>query len=180
MIRCYIALGANQGRPLAQLQAAVDALAQQSEMTWLYGSSIYQSAPMGPVEQPDFLNAVVAITTTLSPHALLDRLQTIEAVQGRDRSRTIHWGPRPLDLDILLYGEACIDTPTLTIPHVGLEMRDFVCIPLHEIAPSLRLPSGVLLHEHIQQWPEGTLSYFHRPLIPKGWIHENNYTPNTQ
>ena len=92
-------------------------------------------------DQPDYINAVAGFVTRLSPTALLARLQGLEAAQGRVRDGT-RWGPRPLDLDILLYGEAEMDTPALRIPHPGLGERAFVLYPLYDIAPGLRLPDG--------------------------------------
>lgn len=99
---------------------------------------------MGPQQQPDFVNAAAALLTTLPPPALLAALQSIEDAQGRRRDG-LHWGPRTLDLDLLAYGDLRIDSEALTLPHPGLATRPFVLVPLHEIAPGLRLPGGASL-----------------------------------
>jgi 2-amino-4-hydroxy-6-hydroxymethyldihydropteridine diphosphokinase len=103
-------------------------------------SSLYSSQPQGPADQPDFINAVACLETQLEPHALLDALQALE--QSHQRVRVQHWGPRTLDLDLLLYGAQTIDTERLSVPHPWLGKRSFVLHPLAEIAPDLRLPSG--------------------------------------
>ena len=102
-------------------------------------SSLYRSAPFGPVPQADFVNAVVALDTGLRPAALLRALQAIEDALGRDRS-TVRWGPRAIDLDLLLYGEEVIQSDVLTVPHPGIAERNFVLLPLREIAPQLVIP----------------------------------------
>ena len=107
---------------------------------------------MGPSDQPDFVNAVAAIRTALAPEDLLDVTQQIEQQQGRQRLR--HWGPRTIDIDILLYADLSCETPRLTIPHPGLTCRDFVILPLYEIAPDLILPGGQVLAE-LQQYAQG-------------------------
>lgn len=144
-MRAYIGLGSNLDDPAARLQRAVDALAQRPEIRVTAASPLYRSTPMVPVgedpgSQPEYLNAVVAIDTTLAPLALLDALQAIEQAQHRVRTR--RWGPRTLDLDLLLYGDARVDLPRLTVPHPGLRERRFVLLPLHDIAPELVLPDG--------------------------------------
>ncbi|MGV6989111.1 2-amino-4-hydroxy-6-hydroxymethyldihydropteridine diphosphokinase [Testudinibacter sp. P80/BLE/0925] len=136
----YIALGSNLANPLEQLQSAVEALnaLPQTEVTAV--SSFYRSKPLGPQDQPDFINAVAAIETALSPLDLLDQLQHIEQRQGRIRLR--RWGERTLDLDILLYGDNIINNERLTVPHYDMHNREFVIVPLYEIATLLRLPNG--------------------------------------
>ncbi|MGX9080354.1 2-amino-4-hydroxy-6-hydroxymethyldihydropteridine diphosphokinase, partial [Klebsiella pneumoniae] len=96
-------------------------------------SQLYGSRPMGPADQPDYVNAVVRLTTRLAPLALLDQLQSIELEQGRVRKEE-RWGPRSLDLDLLLYGAECIQSERLTVPHYGMKEREFVLLPLAEIA----------------------------------------------
>jgi len=140
----YIALGSNLAGPIQQVTQAIQAIAALSETQLLKQSSLYQSRPYGPVAQPDFINAVVEIATYLDPEILLNKLQLIEKQQ--DRKRTIHWGPRTIDLDILLYAEKEINTENLTIPHAELKMRNFVLYPLAEIAPSLILPCGTTIN----------------------------------
>jgi len=139
-IRVYIGLGSNLNHPAQQLRDALQALEKLPHSQLKQVSQFYENPPMGPQDQPDFVNAVVALDTALEPLELLKELQKIEAKQGRERHR--HWGERTIDLDILLYGHECLDTKELTIPHPGLTQRQFVFLPLLEIAPDLRLPSG--------------------------------------
>lgn len=139
MIRVYLGLGANLDAPQQQLQQAVNALMQLPHSQLAAVSSFYGSKPMGPQDQPDYVNAVAALDTQLAPEDLLDALQRIELEQGRQR-KDERWGPRTLDLDILLYGEAVLATPRLTVPHYGLHQREFVVYPLLELAPDLQVP----------------------------------------
>ena len=156
MTLAYIGLGANlddPGEQLARAVAAIDAL-EQSTIEALSG--VYHSPPMGPQDQPDYLNAVLALTTTMSPSTLLAALQVIEDAQGRQR--TERWGARTLDLDILLFGNQVVALPDLQIPHPGLTQRDFVLLPLLEIAgPNLVLPGGEELGTLVAGCREGTL-----------------------
>jgi len=140
-VRACIGLGSNLGEPERQLRQAVAALAALPESRLLAVSSLYRNPPMGPADQPDYLNAVALLETGLAPQALLDALQAIERAQGRLRDGT-RWGPRTLDLDLLLYGEHSIDSARLQVPHPGLTARAFVLGPLAEIAPGLALPDG--------------------------------------
>jgi 2-amino-4-hydroxy-6-hydroxymethyldihydropteridine diphosphokinase len=128
-----IALGSNLGNPARQLQMAVDAIHRLPETHITAGSRVYASAAVGPGQQPDYLNAVLEVRTMLGPLALLDALQAIELAQGRER--TVHWGPRTLDLDILLYGAEQIRLPRLQVPHPGMAERHFVLYPLRDIHP---------------------------------------------
>lgn len=137
--RCYIALGSNLANPLKQLQNAIQALTNLADSHLNAVSSFYRSKPIGPQDQPDFINAVVAIDTALTPLILLDHLQHIEQQQGRVRQR--RWGERTLDLDIVLYANYNISSERLTIPHYDMHNREFVIIPLYEIAPALVLPN---------------------------------------
>lgn len=152
MVRCYIGLGANLTAPMAQLQRAVVALQQLPDSQLVAVSSFYGSKPMGPQDQPDYVNAVAAIDTRLLPEQLLDALQQIEQQQGRVR-KAERWGPRTLDLDILLYGDQVISTERLAVPHYGLREREFVLYPLYEIAPTLSLPDGTVLSSLLAQVP---------------------------
>ena len=145
MAIAYIALGSNLNTPLEQLKRALNALAQLPQTQLMAVSSFYRSKPLGPQDQPDYLNAAVEISTALSPLALLDELQRIENEQGRVRLR--RWGERTLDLDILLYGDEIIQTERLTVPHYDMHNREFVIVPLAEIAPNLILPNGQKLAE---------------------------------
>ncbi|PKM19117.1 MAG: 2-amino-4-hydroxy-6-hydroxymethyldihydropteridine diphosphokinase [Gammaproteobacteria bacterium HGW-Gammaproteobacteria-15] len=159
-LRCYIGLGANLEQPVAQLQQAVQALKQLPHSTLVAVSGFYGSKPMGPQDQPDYVNAVAAIDTTLTPEQLLDALQQIEQQQGRKR-KAERWGPRTLDLDILLYGNQVIATERLTVPHYGLRVREFVLYPLYEIAPQLNLPDGTVLSSLLAQVPLNGLQKLH-------------------
>lgn len=132
MICSYIALGSNLDNPLAQVRQAMEELARLPASRMLAASSLYRSPPMGPADQPDYINAVAALETTLSAHSLLDALQAIEQAHGRVRGPQ-RWGPRSLDLDMLLYGQEIINDQRLTIPHPGIAERAFVLFPLQEI-----------------------------------------------
>lgn len=140
MTTAFIGLGANLGAAEATLQSAVAALRALPD-TRLDGlSSLYRSAPLGPAGQDDYLNAVARLQTTLAPHALLQALQGIE--EGHGRVRLERWGPRTLDLDLLLYGNDRIASRDLSVPHPEISNRNFVVVPLLEIVPTTRLPDG--------------------------------------
>lgn len=134
----YVAFGANLGDRERTLHSAIAALRQLGSVEAI--SSFYETAPVGMVEQPDFVNAVVALRTALSPEELMAALLRIEQQHGRDRSVSVPKGPRTLDLDLLSYGDVVIETPTLTLPHPSLADRRFVLVPLREIAPQWRHP----------------------------------------
>jgi len=133
-----VALGANIGEPLRQIEAAFAALAALPGTRVLARSSLYRSAPVGYADQPDFINAVAMIETALAPHALLDALLAIERAHGRVRE--FPNSPRTLDLDIVLYGDVVLQEPGLTIPHARMLERAFVMLPLAEIAPDAVVP----------------------------------------
>ncbi|MCL1057486.1 2-amino-4-hydroxy-6-hydroxymethyldihydropteridine diphosphokinase [Shewanella gelidimarina] len=138
MIQVYVALGANLSQPIEQLNNACQALLSIAEDNSFSISPYYRSVPMGDVEQPDYVNAVAGFKTGLAPIDLLDALQQIENEQGR--LRTLRWGPRTLDLDLLLYGNEHINLPRLTVPHYGMKQRSFVLVPLFDLTPTLILP----------------------------------------
>ena len=138
-IRAYIGVGSNLDDPVAQVQEAIAELEMLPDTILESKSSLYSGKPMGPADQPDYINAVVGIDTLLSPSDLLEAMQRIEDLQGRDRQGE-KWGPRTLDLDLLLYGTSKIDKPDLTVPHPGMHERDFVIVPLAEIAGNLTIP----------------------------------------
>ena len=146
MITAYIAVGSNLADPVSQANLAIEMLKSLPRSTFIATSQLYSSTPMGPQNQPDYINAVVAIKTELTPIELLDCTQKIELEQGRVR-KDERWGPRTLDLDIILYGNEVIDSKRLTVPHYGMKEREFVLYPLAEIAPSLQLPDGTELTE---------------------------------
>jgi len=135
----FVALGSNLDEPQRQVRDALSALHAHPAMIVLAASPLYGSEPMGPQDQPAYVNAVAITATDLSPHALLAGLQGIEAAAGRTRIGR-RWGPRPLDLDLLLHGEHELSDATLTLPHPGLAHRAFVARPLADVAPGLRLP----------------------------------------
>ncbi|PKM43427.1 MAG: 2-amino-4-hydroxy-6-hydroxymethyldihydropteridine diphosphokinase [Gammaproteobacteria bacterium HGW-Gammaproteobacteria-1] len=149
MVRAYIGLGSNLDDPAQQLRRALEALAQLPQTRLAGCSRFYRSAPLGPQDQPDYINAVAALDTALEAEALLDALQAIEAAQGRVRLR--RWGPRTLDLDLLLYGRETLTTPRLTVPHPGLAERNFVLYPLADLAPEMVLPDGRALTDLLKQ-----------------------------
>jgi 2-amino-4-hydroxy-6-hydroxymethyldihydropteridine diphosphokinase len=135
----YIGLGSNLEEPAKQVRRALEALGRLPQTRLLGVSRLYRNPAIGPGEQPDYVNAVAAIETSLEPHALLDALLAIEAEQGRVRT-TVRWQSRTLDLDVLLYGRRVIDDDRLTVPHQHLHERAFVLKPLLEIAPDLHIP----------------------------------------
>jgi 2-amino-4-hydroxy-6-hydroxymethyldihydropteridine diphosphokinase len=138
MNTAYVALGANLGNPTAAVLAAFAALANLPESRVARCSSLYRTSPVGILSQPDFVNAVAVLETTLAPEALLDALLDIEARFGRVRRERN--GPRTLDLDLLLYDDIELDLPRLTLPHPRLHLRAFVLLPLAEVAPDLAIP----------------------------------------
>lgn len=146
MTRVYLAIGSNLASPLDQVNAALAALAEIPESQLVAVSDFYRTPPLGPQDQPDYLNAAVALETTLAPEALLNHTQRIELQQGRER-KAHRWGPRTLDLDIMLFGDMQIDTPRLTVPHYEMKNRAFMLLPLAQIAPDLRFPDGDNLSE---------------------------------
>ena len=146
----YIALGSNLNMPIQQLKLAIQAMADLPDTEIKKVSSLYQSQPLGPQDQPDYVNAVACLETGLSPLALLDALQNIENEQGRIRLR--RWGERTLDLDILLYDNQIIHNEHLTVPHYDMQNREFVIVPLYEISPELILPDGVSLQQLVKRF----------------------------
>ncbi|MFD2230797.1 2-amino-4-hydroxy-6-hydroxymethyldihydropteridine diphosphokinase [Alkalimarinus sediminis] len=151
----YIGLGSNLNEPAKQLETALRTLAELPNCELIRHSSFYCSKPVGPQDQPDFVNAAAQISTTLSPESLLKQLQLIEQGQGRIKKR--HWGERTIDLDILLFNSDLIDLPELSIPHKEIGNRDFVLKPLLELDANLALPDGTSLHSLLQQCPDNRL-----------------------
>lgn len=135
----YVGIGSNLGDPLRQVTEAFAALDRLPESGCLVRSGLWRSAPMGPADQPDFVNAVAAFLTRLAPDDLLRRLQAIEQAAGRQR-HVEHWGPRSLDLDLLVQGRLVVDEPQLQLPHPRIAERNFVLLPLAEVAPHLQVP----------------------------------------
>ncbi|MEI6895523.1 MAG: 2-amino-4-hydroxy-6-hydroxymethyldihydropteridine diphosphokinase [Colwellia sp.] len=142
--KVYIGLGSNLSKPSRQISHAVQEITNIPDSEVIALSAQYLSKPMGPQDQDDYINAVIAIETSLSALELLDALQVIENAAGRVRKDN-RWGARIIDCDILLYGEETIDNERLTVPHYGIKVREFVLFPLIEIAPNLQLPDGTLV-----------------------------------
>ena len=140
LVTAYLGLGANLGQPEQTLAAAVKAIRDWPDVEVCGVSRLYHSAPMGPQNQPDYCNAVLEIQTAQPAAGLLTLGQQTESAFGRVRRE--HWGARSLDIDVLLYGDAQIQTPSLRVPHPGLAERAFVVFPLMDLAPGLRLPGG--------------------------------------
>ena len=151
MIKIYIGLGSNLDDPQSQLKKAIIAMEMVPSTSVVKTSSFYRSKPVGPQDQPDYVNAVVELGTELSASVLLDYLQAIENEQGRERK--VKWGARTLDLDILLFGDEIINDDRLQIPHVEMQNRGFVLLPLNEIFPDCIIPgvgsvSSLLQHDN--------------------------------
>ena len=144
----YIGLGSNLGD---SRQILIEAVQKLATLGTVKTSKLYQSPPMGPQDQPNYLNAVVQLSTNLAPLALLDELQRFEQESGRVRLR--HWGERTLDLDLLIYAEEKIQHERLTVPHVGVMERDFVLIPLLDLDPNLHIDGIALKQLPVVQQP---------------------------
>lgn len=138
-VPAYVALGSNLDDPLQQVAAAFQALRQLPQTRLVLRSRCYRTRPLGPQDQPDYINAAAGLLTLLSARALFTHLQAIETALGRTRDGR-RWGPRRIDLDLLLYGELTLAEADLSIPHPGLAQRNFVLYPLCDIAPSLTPP----------------------------------------
>lgn len=151
MVNAFIGLGSNLDDPKGHVVQALKELSEVPNSQLLLASKLYLSKPVGPQNQDDFVNAVALISTELDAHALLNELQALE--QKHQRVRIQHWGPRTLDLDLLLYGNENIHSARLTVPHVEIANRSFVLQPLAEIAPELIFPNGIALQELLRQCP---------------------------
>lgn len=170
MPRVYIGLGSNLAEPVQQLQAALAAIGQLPRCRLVAVSSLYASDPLGPPDQPRYVNAVAALDCELAPLELLDALQAIEREQGRVR-KAERWGPRTLDLDILLFGDLQLDEERLSVPHYHMHARAFVLYPLAEIAADLVLPDGQPLQALLAACPFAgleRLSDGDRPAVTVG------------
>lgn len=141
MNTAFLGLGSNLQEPICQIKCATSYIKSLSNTQVLRRASLYRSSPMGDIKQADYINTVIEICTEFTPLDLLDKLQEIELKQGRIRKNE-RWGPRTIDLDILLFGDLQLSTEKLTIPHYGMKQREFVLYPLFEIAPKLILPDG--------------------------------------
>jgi 2-amino-4-hydroxy-6-hydroxymethyldihydropteridine diphosphokinase len=164
MTTVFIAIGSNLNDPVAQATHGIEAVKSLPKSRFICSSSLYSSSPMGPQNQPDYINAVVEIETELTPLELLDCTQTIELEQGRVR-KDERWGPRTLDLDIILFGNEIINNERLVIPHYGMTIREFVLYPLAEIAPNLILPDETDLSDLLKQVDRNGLSIWQEANI---------------
>ncbi|MBA2780363.1 2-amino-4-hydroxy-6-hydroxymethyldihydropteridine diphosphokinase [Billgrantia kenyensis] len=140
LVDAFVGLGSNLDNPVAQVRRALEELGKLPLTQRIAASRLYASRPVGPQDQPSFVNAVALLRTRLSPLALLDQLQALEQRHRRVRQR--HWGPRTLDLDLLLYGNDVLSLPRLKVPHPEMTNRAFVMIPLAELSPAAWLPDG--------------------------------------
>ena len=156
VVSAYISLGSNLEAPVQQVLSAVEQIADIPDTELVATSRLYRSAPVGPGDQEDYINAVVAVRTKLQPLQLLDATQAIENAHGR--KRVVRWGSRTLDLDILLYGDKIINSERLIIPHKEMHWRNFVLLPLADITPELTLPTGQNLQKLLQTIGEEGLS----------------------
>ena len=139
MTRAYLGLGSNLGDRRAHLRNAIEAL-DWGDVTVVERSRVYETTPVGgPIGQPDFLNQVIGVETSLDARALWERCSAVEAALGRSRDHEVRWGPRPIDVDLLLYGDEMIGEPDLVVPHPLMHERAFVLVPLAELAPGARV-----------------------------------------
>ena len=159
-MEAFLGLGSNLGDRLATLQLAVDLLGKEPGIRVTRSSRVWETDPLGGPDQPEFLNAVVEVTTELEPAELLSACNRVEAELGR--TREVRWGPRTIDIDILLIDDLAIDDPTLTVPHPRLHQRAFALMPLLELSPDPVLPDGAHL---LDAAPEGEAHPFASPLI---------------
>lgn len=151
MVQAWVGLGANLGDAAATLRAALGALEALPSTRLLRASALYATPAWGNEDQPPFVNAVAALETGLQPVPLLQALLALEQRFGRVRDPALHWGPRVLDLDLLLYGQQCMDLPELKVPHPFLHQRAFVLVPLAEIAPDLLIPGHGRVRDAVMQ-----------------------------
>lgn len=166
----YVGLGGNLDHPEGRLAAAVEALRPYADATRV--SALWGTAPWGPVPQPDYVNQVMGLRTTLSAPALLEVLLALEVRLGRRRADEVRWGPRVVDLDLLVHGETVLDTPTLQVPHPRLASRRFVLAPLCELAPELSPPGlGESVRSLLQSCPDSGAVW---PLGPSRLSPESN------
>lgn len=154
MAEAFIALGGNVGDVRATFDRAIARLGEDGAVQLTARSSDYRTPPWGVTDQRAFINAVVAVSTPLSPHALLARMQACEAALGRDRTHESRWGPRPIDLDLLAYDDVTLHDPDLTLPHPRLFERAFVLVPLAEIAAD-RLIAGIRVRDALARVDAG-------------------------
>ena len=150
-MRVFIGLGSNLGKPCEQIEMAVEDIQSILNADLIAYSALYKSSPIGPQDQPDYINAVVELNLKFEPHLLLNRLQSIEQQYGRIHKR--YWGERTLDLDLLLYGKLILNDGYLTIPHPEIAIRPFVIYPLADLNPQLEIPGVGNVEKLIKQCP---------------------------
>lgn len=150
MSQAWVALGSNLDDPQRQVESGLQALSTLPDTSLLQASGFYRSAPWGVADQPDFINAVACIETGLEPRPLLHALQNLEDTHGRRRDGP-RWGPRTLDLDLLMYGQRVLETADLVLPHPRMSARAFVLAPLAEIAPQLQIPGQGTVEAQLRQ-----------------------------
>jgi 2-amino-4-hydroxy-6-hydroxymethyldihydropteridine diphosphokinase len=146
----YVGLGSNLKDPAAQVQRGFKELEQLPDTRLIAVSPLYSNPPMGPQEQPDYVNAVAGLLTRQTPEQLLASLQALEQQLGRVRKEGDRWGPRIIDLDLLVYGQVQLSSPGLNLPHSGISERNFVLLPLRDIAPTLLVPGQGIVNELAQ------------------------------
>lgn len=151
-IPAYVGIGSNLGDSRSRVEAAFDALGGIRDTKLVARSRLYRTRPFGPVQQGDFINAAAGLLTQLPATQLLAALRAIEAAQGRVRAE--RWGPRTLDLDLLVYGDRRIAEAQLVVPHPGIAERGFVLAPLHDIAPALEVPGVGRVEELLRRLPD--------------------------
>jgi len=157
MVQVYIGLGSNLDGPEQQIKQALQDLNAINKTRLIQNAGLFKSSPMGPQDQPDYLNSVALIETELDAELLLNELQRIENHHGRVRTR--HWGERTLDLDVLLYGDKIINTERLVVPHPGLADREFVLYPLEKINPELIVPGLGKVKALVEACPANGIEY---------------------
>ncbi len=148
----YVGLGANLGQPQKQIREAIRRLGEHPRIRVCGASGLYRNPPMGGLDQPDYINAVVRLATDMQPQQLLGEMQEIERQFGRTQTSE-HWASRPLDLDLLLWGDECVEQEDLTVPHPGAHERLFVLLPLQELDPELQIPNRGLLASLLKLCP---------------------------
>lgn len=151
-VPAYVGVGSNLGDPVGEVRGAIAALGALPRTHLVATSRLYRTRPFGPVAQGDFVNAAAGLLTQLTPQELLGELRALEVARGRRREE--RWGPRILDLDLLVYGAHRVDTPDLSVPHPGIAERGFVLAPLADIAPTLAVPGAGSVEQLLRRLPE--------------------------
>jgi len=164
-IPAYVGIGSNLDEPLEQVRTAIAALARLPQSRLISISAGYRSRPMGPADQPDYINAAAGLLTRLDPRALLAELLRIERAMGRERGGQ-RWGPRRIDLDLLVHGNSAEDSDALVLPHAGVHERSFVLYPLADIAPAMNIAGRGRVDALVAACPDDDLQRLGDSLIP--------------